>query len=107
VWRVSGVPARCAGVRAEATGAAVTQRDVILHVLESAAALCLDSDEERRVVAAALDAALYARPEAQLIREEFAHAKTIGDRLVVTRGIGGLREGALLAAAHRLATGEA
>jgi hypothetical protein len=78
-------------------------REVVLRALERCASMGLDTDEERGVVADAVLSALAATPEAHLIRTELANARSSAGYLVVTRAIGGAREGRLLEAAARLA----
>lgn len=71
--------------------------------LERCHGLCLDVAEERAVILDALLAAVAQSPDAQLIRREFFSAYDGPTRLVVSRGLGGKREAALLTAAARLA----
>jgi len=82
------------------------RRDIVLEALLDAH----DSeDEPPRVdlsdLAKRIVARLDADPDAVLVRAEFAHAPTPGTKIAVLRGIGGMREGDLLEAAHRLAGG--
>lgn len=77
-------------------------RDELVSVLEGCAHLCLDTEEERRMVAERLATALRADPDAVLIRGLFEHAHTTGGRMVAVSSHG-KRLGFLVDAAARLA----
>lgn len=85
---------------------ATSLRATVEQALESCSSMCLDTEEERGLVASAVIDALFARPEAQALRSAFAAAPTQVGKLVVMREAGGWTEGELLGAAARLAGDE-
>ena len=78
-------------------------RSIIERALQRCSSCCLDNDEERRVVADAVLAAIANTADAHLIRQAFSNAPTGGTKLIAMRGLGGKREADVLNAAARLA----
>jgi hypothetical protein len=78
---------------------------IVLAALERRASHALDTDEERRAVAADVAAAIVASPDARRLREFFANAETSGTRLIALVASNGRVQSEVIDAAVRLAGG--